>query len=122
MEDEKTPFQKRQVAYKVRIDDINNSVFSKDDSLAGYIRLNGLAVSRANMIAFVVYKNESGSNFESIMVDDGSGKISLRSFENKVIFSPLEVGDVVNIIGKIREYNNEKYIIVESVKKLNNKK
>ena len=109
----------RQVAYKVRISDLLNGTITKDDVYAGYIKLNGLNVSRINIIATAVYKSEE-SGYAGAMIDDGSGRISLRSFENRDIFSKIDVGDIVLVIGKIREFNNEKYIIPEILKKMDN--
>ena len=115
---EQKTFQ-RQVAYKVNISDILNCNFIKDELSAGYIKVNGVNVSRVNIIATVVYKPEE-TNFNAIVVDDGTGRISLRSFENNDVFSKIDVGDTSLIIGKIREYTNEKYVVPEIVKKINN--
>ena len=114
---EQKSFQ-RQVAYKVNISDLLNGVITKDDVSAGFVKINGLNVSRANIIATVVYKSDD-SSYASALIDDGTGKISLRSFENNGIFSKIDVGDAVLVIGKIREFNNEKYIIPEILKKIN---
>ena len=81
-----------------------------------YISINNSNVSRANIMATLVFKAEDSSYADAI-IDDGTGKISMRSFERKDIFSKVEVGDAVLVVGKIREYNNEKYIIPEIVKK-----
>lgn len=119
LELQQNTLQKRQVAYKVRISDIQKGIFTKDELSAGYIKLNNINISRVNIIATVVYK--SGEvNYASAFVDDGTGRISLRTFENKSLFSNVGVGDVVLVIGKIREFNDEKYIIPEILKKLNN--
>lgn len=113
---EQKSFQ-RQVAYKTRISDLLNGVITKDDISAGYIRMNGLNVSRASIIATVVFKSEE-ANYASAMIDDGTGRISLKSFENKKIFLKIDVGDAVLVVGKIRQYNDEKYIIPEIMKKI----
>jgi len=115
---EQKSFQ-RQVAYKVRISDLLNGALTKDDISAGYVKLNGLNVSRANIIATVIYKSEE-SNYAGAVIDDGTGKISLKSFENKEIFSRVDVSDVVLVVGKVRQFNDEKYIIPEILKKLEN--
>lgn len=115
---EQKTFQ-RQIAYKVRISDILSQSFAKDELSAGYIKLNNVNVSRVNIIAAVVYKSEDLS-YASSVIDDGTGRISLRSFENQSAFSKTDVGDVILIIGKIREFNNEKYILPEILKKMNN--
>ena len=115
---EQKTFQ-RQVAYKVNVSDILNCNFIKDEFSAGYVKVNNMNVSRINIIATVVYKPEE-TNFNAIVVDDGTGRISLRSFENNNVFSKIDVGDTSLVIGKIREFNNEKYIMPEIIKKINN--
>ena len=117
-EAEQKIFQKRQVAYKVRISDLLNGIFAKDDASAGYIKLGDMNISRVNIISNVVYKSEQEQNFSGCIIDDGTGKILLRAFENSSLFSKIDVGDFVLVIGKIREYNNERYIIPEIIKKL----
>ena len=75
-------------------------------------------IFRINIIATLVHKELRGS-VTSILIDDGSGKIILRIFEeNKAVFH-LEVGDVVQVIGKIRVFNQEKYVFPEIIKKIN---
>ena len=115
---EQKTFQKRQVAYKARISDILNSVFMKDEMSAGFIKINDVVVSRVNLIATIVYKSEQEQNSNSVMIDDGTGKIILKSFEAFIPFSKIDIGDMVLAIGKVREFNNEKYIIPEILKKL----
>ena len=110
---------KRLVAYKVRISDIVNNSLSSDEFFSGYIRLNGINISRINVIATVVHKSQS-TNYANVVIDDGTGKILLRSFENKDIFSKVEIGDAILTIGRIREFNNEKYIVPEILNKINN--
>jgi len=118
-EPEQKTFQKRQVAYKVKISSIINSGFFKDDLSAGYIKINDMRVSRVNIIATLINKPElPASNFTAI-IDDGTGRISLRSFEGGNIFSKAEIGDIVLVVGRVREFNKEKYIIPEILKKIN---
>lgn len=117
-ESEQKPFQKRQVAFKVKISDILSKNFTKDEFSAGYIRLNEVNVSRVNIIATIVYKSEDLS-YASAVIDDGTGRILLRTFGNEKFFSNIGVGDIVLVIGRIREFNNEKYILPEILKKVN---
>lgn len=114
---QQSTFQKRNVAYKARISDILNGSFIKDDVSAGYVRLGNLNVFRVNLIANFVYKSEQ-PNSANALIDDGTGRISLRAFENKNIFSKAEIGDFVMVIGRVREFGSERYIIPEIVKRL----
>ena len=60
------------------------------------------------------------TNYQNIIVDDGSGRISIRNFEEDSNFKNIEVGDFVLIIGRPREYLNEKYIVSEIIRKTEN--
>ena len=108
----------RQIAYKVRISDILSSRLSKEN-MSLYVIVNNLNVSRVNIISTLVYKDEDAS-YGSAIIDDGTGRISLRSFEGKGIFSKIDVGDIILIVGKIREFNDERFIVPEIIKKINN--
>ena len=96
-------FQKRQIAYKIRIFDLLNGFFAKDDESAGYIKFDDLKISRVNIISTIVYKSGQEQNFASCIIDDGTGKILVRAFENSNLFSKIDVGDLVLVVGKIRE-------------------
>ena len=93
-------FQKRNVACKARISDILNSRFVKDDVSAGFIIIGGINVYRVNVIANFVYKSEQ-ANSSTAVIDDGTGRISLRAFESKDIFSKADIGDFVLVIGRV---------------------
>ena len=108
----------RQIAYKVRISDILSSRLNKENMFL-YVIVNNLNVSRVNIISTLVYKDEDAS-YASAIIDDGTGRISVRSFESKYIFSKIDVGDIILIIGKIREFNDERFIVPEIIKKINN--
>ncbi|MFC1704776.1 hypothetical protein ACFLZ6_00430 [Nanoarchaeota archaeon] len=110
--------QKRQVAYKVRVKELLDGEYVKEDGwMPNFIRLiDGTKVSRANIIGVVVLKTEE-QNYKSVLIDDGSGKIPVRSFEKYELFDSVNIGDVVLIIGRPREFG-EKYIVPEIIKKV----
>lgn len=84
-----------------------------------YILVNeNKKIFRINVIAALINKELRGS-ITSILIDDGGGKIILRLFEENKAALHLEVGDVVQVIGKIRTFNQEKYIFPEIIKKIN---
>ena len=115
---EQRSFQKRQVAYKVSISNILNGNFVKDGASSGYIKFGVSSISRVNILGIIVHKSEAMTNYGSVVIDDGTGKIQLKSFEKVDVFSKFDIGDVVLTIGRIREYNNERYIAPEILKKL----
>ena len=76
-------------------------------------------ISRVNLIGIVVTIPD---NSNSIFIDDGTDKIEIRNFDqDKSIFSDITIGDIVMIIGRPKEFNNELYINGEIVKKIKNK-
>jgi len=75
-------------------------------------------ISRINVLGVVVTVPE---NSQSVFIDDGSGKIEIRSFEETTLFNNITIGDIIQIIGRPREYNGEIYINAEIVKKIENK-
>ena len=114
---------KRQVAYKIRIGDILKSSYLKREGWQpNVISIANKDVSRVNLIATVVSKPLAEQNFLQVVVDDGTGKIALRSFEEPTPISSVDIGDIVLVVGRIREYGNEKYILPEIIKKIGNPK
>jgi RPA family protein len=62
--------------------------------------------------------SENG-NYSSITIDDDSDSIRVKAFREQVnIFDNFNVGDLVMVIGKVRNYADENYIIPEIVKKI----
>ena len=115
---------KRQVAYKVRIADILNNRYIKEEGwLPNYVSVGDMKVSRANLLGVIVSKaaQEGAKDVASydFILDDGSGRISLRFFES---VQPLDVGDMVIVIGRPREFGTERYVVPEIVKKVTDPK
>lgn len=111
-------------AIKTRIVDIvNGKYFSpeKEKMKAAYvITAFGQKISRLNLIATVIDKfvSEDG-NYSSLTLDDGTSLIKANAFkEDAKIVKDFELGDLILIIGKLREYNGEVYINAEASRKI----
>jgi len=116
--------QERQIAYKAKIKDLVDGVYVKEEGewTPNYIEINEKRISRANIIGTVVLKQDEDQNYENIILDDGSGKISIRSFGKDDFFRKINIGDVVLLIGRPRQFGSEKYIVPEILRKIENKK
>jgi hypothetical protein len=111
-------FQKRQTAYKIRINDFLNSEYMKTEGFKpNFIKINNLEISRFNIICVVLQKSAL-NNYDSFTVEDSSGKISARIFDDNDMASNIRIGDVVLIVGRPREFQGEKYIQIEIIKKV----
>ncbi len=104
----------------VKIKEIVNAIYSKSENEPGYLLINNQRVFRVNITGIIINKNESESA-QTITIDDGTGNIDIRTFEMMPIFDELDIGDIVTIIGKPREYGR-KYILLEIIRKLDNPK
>jgi len=117
--------QKRQTAYKVKIKDLLDGIYVKEagEWTPNYIEINEKKVSRANIIGAVVLKQDAqGANHSNIILDDGSGKISVRGFDKDDFFRNVDVGDVVLLVGRPRQFGSEKYVVPEILKRIENKR
>lgn len=112
----------RSPAKKVRISDLLNGKYfygSKEEMKPGYVITPfGEKISRVNIIGAVVDKfvGEDGK-YSSITVDDGSDAIRVKSFE-EFPFEKIELGDMVRVVGRIKEYNGEIYVTYEMTEKI----
>jgi len=80
----------------------------------------GLRISRARILATVMTKfvNED-KTYGFLVLDDGK-TIRAKVFKNIKLIDSIKEGDLVDVIGKLREYDGELYIMPEVVKKIEN--
>lgn len=114
--------QIRQTAYKIWISDLVNGEFINPEGEwdPSYVKIKDLNVSRVNIIANAIdkYKNED-SNYISLTLDDGSDNISLKTWnEDSKLLNNIEIGDMILVIARVKEYNNKIYLTPEIVRKL----
>lgn len=114
----------RQTAYKCWISSLIKGRYIKQEGKwePNYIQTEKEKVSRVNIIANVVmkYKSEDG-NYVSVVLDDGSDTIRVKTWrEDTALLKNIETGDMVMIIGRPREYQDEIYITPEIVKQIEN--
>ena len=113
--------RKRNVAYKLRIGDILKGVPMMNEGKFLFLELGEKKVVRVNLLSNCVDKfiQEGEKQFATLTLDDASGQIKLKAFGEDV--EPLKEimqGDTLQIIGNVREWNGEIYILPEVVKKV----
>ncbi len=113
--------RQRQIAYKVKLSDIHSNELIKQEGWdPNYIACGDKKVSRVNIMGTVISTTSAEQNY--IVIDDGEANIILRKFETQDIdLVKYDIGNIINIIGKIREFNNEKYIMPELIKQVSPK-
>lgn len=79
---------------------------------------HGRKLSRIRTLGVVVDKFSSqDGNYGSITLDDGTGTVRCKAFVNTKIFDGIVAGDLIDVFGKIREYQQEIYVIPEIIRK-----
>jgi len=113
-------FKKRQTAFKVSIGMISSSdkVHFDEENRFRYVEVKGKEIYRINLIANVIDKFESNQKqYINITLDDGTGNIRVKAFADSIhLLQNIHLGDSVILVGVIRFYNDELYVMPEIIK------
>jgi RPA family protein len=117
--------RERMTAVRASISDITNGTFS-DDNGPHVVSPFGVELRRVVLVGFVVGKiyrdgDDSGKKrYESITVDDGTETIGVKVWgeEDANILEGVKESILALVIGKVRMYNEEVYIMPEIVREL----
>ncbi len=113
--------RKRNIAYKMRIGDVLKGKPMMDEGKFLFLELGDKKVVRINVLANCVdkYVQEGEKQFASLTVDDASGQIKLKAFGEDIgALKDVLQGDTLQVIGNVREWNGELYMIPEVIKKV----
>lgn len=132
-------YKKRETAHKLRIGDILLGTpivedipqeVSPDPTQAvaagatkerfRFLEIGDRRVVRINLIANVIetYNSEGEKKYSSVTIDDATGQIRIKAFGEDVnMLTNLSQGDTITIIGVLRSYNREIYIMPEIIRK-----
>ena len=111
---------KRNVAYKHRIGDLSQGKPEYENERFAFLDLNGKKIVRVNLVGNVIDKydseREEGKKYSTITIDDGSGQIKLKAFgDDTAKLIPLSQGQTILVIGMVRHWNDEIYIIITNI-------
>lgn len=111
--------QKRQTAKLVDLETLNSGKYFQREGFEPNFLLTpeGRRISRARTVVTVVdrYVNED-ETYGSLTVDDGTDTLQVKFFNETEKMSGIEVGDVLEVVGKAREYQGEIYLDGELLK------
>lgn len=113
---------KRPTARKVSLREIINGRYIEREGFeSNYIESGERKISRARVLATVVARFISeDEKYGFLVLDDSTETIRVKVFKNMKILEKTEVGDLVDVIGKIRKYQDEVYINPEIITKIQN--
>lgn len=115
---EQSEFKKRFTAYRLSIGMVLNAEKLFEEERFYAINFNNKEIVRVNIIATVVDKFVSDIKpYTTITLDDNTGVIRVKAFaDDTSLLENIEIGDTVLVVGLLREFNNELYILPELVK------
>jgi len=110
---------KRQIARKISIDDLQKGIYIRQEGWqSNFVQTrSGDKVSRINLVGTVVSQQDAQCS-----IDDGTGRIDIRTFDQSQSLPKLTIGQVIMVIGRPREFGSEMYILPEIVKPVIDKK
>lgn len=114
---------KRLTAVKTRIKPLYQGRYVKGEGFESnyVVTPDGLKVSRARILGTIMKKfvNEEGT-YGFLVLDDETDTIRMKVFKDMSVMEDINQGDLVDVIGKIREYDEELYLMPEIIKKIEN--
>ncbi len=112
--------RKRLTAVKTRIKPAVAGTFVTQPGFeSNYVLTDtGMRLSRIRVMATVVDKflSESGK-LASITLDDGTATVRAKAFNAVSFFDKVSAGDVADLVGRLRQYQGEIFIVPEVVRK-----
>ena len=113
--------RKREIANKLRVGDIlrGKPVLDEETQRFKFLEIGDKQIIRANVIANVIDKfvSQGEKKFASLTLDDASGQINARIFgEDVALLDEISQGHTLRIVGVLRHFNNELYILPEIMK------
>jgi RPA family protein len=107
------PQQSRQVAKLTTAQELNTGRYFEQEGFDPNYLLtpDGRRLSRARLVATVVesFQNED-ETYGSLTLDDGTDTIQVKFFNELDLMEDFEEGDIVEVVGKVREYQGEIYL------------
>ena len=109
--------QKRRTAVRASIKDIIEGKYDEEDG-PRVVTPHGVELRRVMLVGYVVskYMGQDG-NFSSITLDDGTETIRAKQWgAEAATMDRIEENILAIVVGKIREYNDEVYIVPEIIR------
>ncbi|MBI4171005.1 MAG: hypothetical protein HY514_04870 [Candidatus Aenigmarchaeota archaeon] len=112
---------KRLTALKTGIEAIGKGKFFVQEGFnpSYVLSSTGQRLSRVRILATAVDKfvSENGK-FAALTLDDGSDTIRAKIFNALSMLENIEKGDIVDVTARVKEYQDEIYLLPETIKKI----
>ena len=110
---------RRITAIRAIISDVENGTYGKTNG-PHVVTNDGVELRRVVLVGTVSKDPFHKEGFSSITISDGTGTIRIKAWKSDtIILKDVTLGSMIMIIGKIRKYQDELYIIPEIVQEVN---
>ncbi|MFA5333920.1 MAG: OB-fold nucleic acid binding domain-containing protein [Candidatus Nanoarchaeia archaeon] len=114
----------RLTAYKATLKTLNEAAYTAMQGQADYVSIKNLKVSRVRVFGTVVSKTMAQDlSYAFLTIDDSTGTMSISSRKdfktgetNVSMFEKIMPGDIVEVIGRINEWEGKRKINAEIIK------
>jgi RPA family protein len=114
----------RMTAFKSNIKAINEAEYTVVQGQADYVLIKNLKVGRVRVFGTAVSKTIAEDlSYAFITLDDSTDTISISSKKdfktgetNSALFEKIMVGDIIEVIGRVNEWEGKRKIIAEIIK------
>ncbi len=113
--------RKRLTAMKAGLSELSSGKWVKKGGFESSYVITplGRRLSRVRALGLIVDKWASDDgNYATLTIDDGTDTARCKVFVNVDMFNGLAAGDLVDVIGKLREWQGEVYVAPETVRKV----
>jgi len=112
----------RSTAYKLKIKDLVGGKYvpPSEEAPGHLVTPWGEKVLRAHLIATIVDKFvRDDEGYAAMWLDDGSATIRAKAWGEDVRrMTRFEVGDLVEVVGRVREYDGEVHVVPEVIRRV----
>ena len=110
--------RERMTAVRASIADIVKGTFGEDDGHR-VISPEGVELRRVMIVGHIVDRLTGKDNFASITIDDGTETIRAKAWGSEAAsLQEVEENILALVIGKVKEYNEEIYLVPEIIRPL----
>ena len=105
------------IAYKMRIIDLVNGKLKKDEMGGVFLSTPFGESKEARLLGTIIdsYRNNENT-YGSFTIDDGTATTRIKAWSEKIdLLDKFKVGEIVDIIGRVGEYQDEIYITPEII-------
>ena len=106
--------RERMTAVRASVADIIHGTYSEEDG-HHVVSPQGVELRRVVLVGFIVKQYIGQGSFASITIDDGTETIRAKAWGETQSLEQAEPNTLAMIVGKVREYEGEVYIVPEIV-------